>query len=137
MARAAKKTTSRPRKKTAAAARRTSTRQARTPRKAAPAAAARASAPAQTGSVADLAGGMRSLLGAIENEVRAVSALSEQIDTLVAELNARRDEQAARLLALDALQGSVSDAGLSSFLDKAIRPRRTRVPEVIPERLTV
>jgi len=137
MARAAKKTTSRPRKKTAAAARRTSTRQARTPRKAAPAAATRASAPAQTGSVADLAGGMRSLLGAIENEVRAVSALSEQIDTLVAELNARRDEQAARLLALDALQGSVTDAGLSSFLDKAIRPRRTRVPEVIPERLTV
>src|SRR5207302_1556957 len=82
------------------------------------------------GDVTDLAGGMRSLLGAIENEVRAVSALSEQIDVLVAELNARRDEQAARLLALDALQGSVTDAGLSSFLEKAIRPRRTRVPEL-------
>jgi hypothetical protein len=79
---------------------------------------------------------MRSLLGAIENEVRAVSALSEQIDTLVAELNARRDEQAARLLALDALQATVTDTGLSSFLEKAIRPRRTRVPEVIPDRLS-
>lgn len=135
MARAAKKTTSRPRKK-ATAARRPTTRQARTPRKAAAAAPAAATAQATGKGVADLAGGMRTLLGAIENEVRAVSALSEQIDALVAELNTRRDEQAARLLALDALQGSVTDAGLSSFLDKAIRPRRTRVPEVIPERLT-
>jgi hypothetical protein len=134
MARAAsKKTTARPRKKAAAASRRTTrkTAPARAPRAASAAAAA---ATTQTG-VADLAGGMRSLLGAIENEVRAVSALSEQIDNLVAELNARRDEQASRLLALDALQGSVTDAGLSSFLEKAIRPRRTRVPEVIPERL--
>ncbi len=134
MARAAKKTTSRPRKK-ATAARRTTTRQARTPRKAAAAAPTATAQPTGKG-VADLAGGMRTLLGAIEHEVRAVSALSEQIDALVAELNTRRDEQAARLLALDALQGSVTDAGLSSFLDKAIRPRRTRVPEVIPERLT-
>ena len=133
---ASKKTTTRPRKKAAAASRRTA-------RKTAPARAARTTATAtasasttQTG-VADLAGGMRSLLGAIESEVRAVSALSEQIDTLVAELNARREEQAARLLALDALQGSVTDTGLSSFLDKAIRPRKTRVPEVIPDRLTV
>ncbi|MDQ1683962.1 MAG: hypothetical protein QOC82_699 [Frankiaceae bacterium] len=136
MARAAtKKTTARPRKK-AAAARRTTrparpTRTATRTTQAAPAAATQSG-----GGVADLAGGMRSLLGAIENEVRAVSALSEQIDTLVAELNARREEQATRLLALDALQGSVTDAGLSSFLDKAIRPRRTRVPEVIPDRLT-
>jgi hypothetical protein len=131
---ATKKTTARPRKKVAA---RRATRPARTPRAAAPAAPAK-TAPAKTASngVADLAGGMRSLLGAIESEVRAVSALSEQIDALVAELNTRRDEQAARLLALDALQGSVTDAGLSAFLDKAIRPRRTRVPELIPERLS-
>lgn len=130
---AAKKTAGRPRKK-AAARRTTRTTTTRAPRKAAAAPAATTTAP-KTGGVADLAGGMRSLLGAIESEVRAVSALSEQIDNLVAELNTRRDEQAARLLALDALQASVNDAGLSSFLEKAIRPRRTRVPEVIPERL--
>jgi len=128
---AAKKTVGRPRKK-AAARRTTRTTTTRAPRKAA---AAPAATTPKAGGVSDLAGGMRSLLGAIENEVRAVSALSEQIDNLVAELNTRRDEQAARLLALDALQASVSDAGLSSFLEKAIRPRRTRVPEVIPERL--
>ncbi|MBV9369298.1 MAG: hypothetical protein JO074_05680 [Frankiales bacterium] len=133
---AAKKTASRSPRKKAAASRRTTTtsRQARAPRKTA---AAPAAATTTQSGVADLAGGMRTLLGAIENEVRAVSALSEQIDVLVAELNTRREEQAARLLALDALQGSVTDAGLSSFLDKAIRPRKTRVPEVIPERLTV
>jgi hypothetical protein len=96
------------------------------------AAASRASA---AGS-ADLAGGLRSFLSAIEAEVRAVSALSERIDALVTDLNAKRDEQAKRLLVLDALQTSVNDAGLTSFLDKAIRPRKTRVAEVVPKRLT-
>ncbi len=93
------------------------------------------SAPARTSTVPDLAGGMRALLVQIEDEVKAVSKLSEQIDDLVARLNTHRDDQAARLLALDALRASVDDAGLSSFLDKAIRPRKTRVPEVIPPRL--
>lgn len=93
-------------------------------------------ASASTGGVADLAGGMRAMLGQIDEEVRRVSALSQQIDDLVRELNTRRDEQAQRLLALDALRASVDDAGLTAFLDKAIRPRRVRVPEVIPERLT-
>lgn len=115
----------------------------RTQKKAAPA-RARASVPAvtpaaprpaATAGVPDLAGGMRSLLVQIEDEVRAVSKLSEQIDDLVGHLNARRKDQAARLLALDALQGSVSDTGLSSFLEKAIRPRRAKVPEVVPDRL--
>jgi hypothetical protein len=92
-----------------------------------------ASAPA-AGSI-DLAGGLRQLLDAIETEVRAVSVLSERIDELVVELNDRRDEQAKRLLVLDALRESVDDAGLGSFLDKAIRPRRVRVPEVVPDRL--
>ena len=69
-------------------------------------------------------------------EVREVSALSERIDKLVAELNARREDQTKRLLVLDALRGSVDDAGLGSFLDKAIRPRKPRVQEVIPKRLT-
>jgi protoporphyrinogen oxidase len=137
MARAAtKKTAQRPRKKAAAASRRTTRPAARAPRT--PRAAAEtASTATKAGPVADLAGGMRTLLSAIENEVRAVSALSEQIDTLVTELNGRREDQAARLLALDALRGSVTDTGLNTFLDKAIRPRRTRVPEVIPERLTL
>lgn len=88
-----------------------------------------------TGGVADLAGGLKSLLGAVEGEVRAVSSLSERIDDLVAKLNAARDEQATRLLALDALKGSAEDGGLSTFLDKLIRPRMPRVPEVVPPRL--
>jgi hypothetical protein len=65
-----------------------------------------------------------------------VGNLSERIDKLVAELNARRDDQTKRLLALDALRASVSDQTLGAFLDKAIRPRKPRVTEVIPERLT-
>ena len=62
--------------------------------------------------------------------------MSERIDNLVTELNAARDEQAQRLLALDALRGSARDGGLTSFLDKLIRPRQQRVAEVMPERLT-
>src|SRR4051812_28859333 len=84
----------------------------------------------------DLAGGLRSLLGSVETEVRAVSALSERIDGLVTELNAVRDEQAKRLIVLDTLRTSVQDTNLGTFLDKAIRPRRARVDEVIPKRLT-
>ena len=68
--------------------------------------------------------------------MREVSNLSERIDKLVTELNARRDDQTKRLLALDALRASVDDATLGSFLDKAIRPRKPRVTEVIPKRLT-
>jgi hypothetical protein len=79
---------------------------------------------------------MRALLASIESEVRAVSSLSERIDQLVTELNSQRAEQAQRLLALDALRSSVNDAGLSAFLDKAIRPRKTRVQEVVPKRLS-
>jgi hypothetical protein len=107
---------------------------ARTARPASTASAAQANAPAP-GSI-DLAGGLRSLLSAVETEVREVSALSERIDKLVAELNARRDDQTKRLLALDALRASVDDASLGAFLDKAIRPRKPRVAEVIPQRLT-
>jgi len=117
---------------------------ARTAAKKAPARGARPSArstaapsaPARAGSVSDLAGGLQSLLGAVEGEVRAVTSLSSQIDSLVSDLNALRDEQAQRLLALDALRGSAKDGGLTSFLDKLIRPRMPKVPEVIPERLT-
>ena len=83
----------------------------------------------------DHAGGLRSLLGAVENEVRAVTALSERIDGLVTQLNAARDEQAKRLITLDALRGAVDDTNLGTFLDKAIRPRRARVEEVVPKRL--
>ena len=85
---------------------------------------------------ADLAGGLRSYLGSIDVEVRAVSALSEKIDGLVSELNDLRDQQAKRLIVLDALRASVSDKTLSAFLDQAIKPRKTRVSEVIPDRLS-
>jgi hypothetical protein len=100
-----------------------------------PTTAAPAKAASTAGSI-DLAAGLRRLLTSVESEVREVSALSEQIDELVLELNERRDEQAKRLIVLDALRQSVDDASLGAFLEKAIRPRRTRVPEVIPERLT-
>lgn len=83
----------------------------------------------------DLAGGLRSYLGAIDAEVRAVSSLSERIDALVSELNDLRDQQAKRLIVLDELRASVSDASLGAFLDQAIKPRKTRVREVVPERL--
>jgi hypothetical protein len=106
------------------------------PRKAAAAAPAAAGAATAASGIADLAGGLRTLLGAVEDEVRAVTALSERTDSLVSQLNEVRDEQAQRLLALDALRASAHDGGLTSFLDKLIRPRQPRVPEVVPERLT-
>ncbi|HVX68330.1 MAG TPA: hypothetical protein VHA79_01410 [Mycobacteriales bacterium] len=89
-----------------------------------------AARPAVGAQVMDLAGGLKALLGAVEGEVKAVTALSGQIDELVTKLNAAREEQAERLKALDALKGAASDGGLSSFLDKLIRPRMPRVPEV-------
>jgi hypothetical protein len=105
--------------------------------KATTAAKATAAAPAAPAAgTVDLAGGLRSLLDSVETEVRAVSSLSERIDTLVTELNRRRDEQAKRLIVLDALRESVNDQSLGAFLDKAIRPRRPRVTELMPERLT-
>jgi hypothetical protein len=132
VARAAKKTaTRRSTKKTAA---RRTTKKTAAPRPAAAASSSSSSAPAP-GTI-DLAGGLRSLLSAVETEVREVSALSERIDKLVTELNAKRDDQTKRLLVLDALRGSVDDPGLGGFLDKAIRPRKPRVVEVIPKRLT-
>jgi hypothetical protein len=134
MARSTKKTTARrPRKSTAAPARRTA---ARATKSTVPAVGATApAAAAAAGGISDLAGGLKSFLTAIETEVRAVTALSERIDGLVAELNTVREEQAQRLLALDALRASAEDGGLTSFLDKLIRPRSPRVPEVVPERL--
>jgi len=97
--------------------------------------ATRATAAAPPAGSIDLAGGLRGLLASVETEVRAVGALSERIDELVTQLNDVRDEQAKRLLVLDALRSSVQDTNLGTFLDKAIRPRRTRVPEVVPDRL--
>jgi len=120
------------RKAPPAKARRTTTRRGPTTP---PSAAAPAATTSPAGS-ADLAGGLRALLSSVEGEVRAVSALSEQIDDLVRQLNEVRDEQAKRLEVLDALRGSVDDTNLGTFLDKAIRPRRSRVPEVVPPRLT-
>ena len=133
MARAAKKTATRRTTKKSAARRRPAARSAAA-RPAAASSGSSSSAPAP-GAI-DLAGGLRQLLSAVEAEVREVSALSERIDKLVTELNAKRDDQTKRLLVLDALRGSVDDPGLGGFLDKAIRPRKTRVPDVVPDRLT-
>src|SRR3954447_18688281 len=109
---------------------------ARRPAAAASTTASSAAVNAPPAGSTDLAGGLRSLLGAVETEVRAVSALSERIDGLVTALNAVRDEQAKRRGVLDTLRTSVQDTNLGTFLDKAIRPRRARVEEVIPKRLT-
>jgi allophanate hydrolase subunit 1 len=128
-----KKTTTRRPRKTSAAKR---TTKRTTTRTAAPAAERGAVTAATAAGIADLAGGLKSFLTAIETEVRSVTALSERIDALVTELNAVREEQAQRLIALDTLRGSARDGGLTSFLDKLIRPRSPRVPEVVPERLT-
>ena len=114
-----------------AASKRTSARRPVPAVSAAPTAAAAAS-----GNVPDLAGGLKSLLNTVEREVRAVTSLSERIDRLVTELNAAREEQAQRLIALDTLKASAKDGGLTSFLDKLIRPRQQRVAEVMPERLS-
>jgi hypothetical protein len=103
------------------------------PRAAAIAPAPHVDAPA-AGSI-DLAGGLRSYLDSVKVEVLAVSALSEQIDGLVAALNAAREEKATRLLVLDALRDAFSDAGQFGFLDQLIKPLKTRITEVIPARL--
>jgi hypothetical protein len=84
---------------------------------------------AASSGVTDLAGGLRSLLGAVEGEVKAVTTLSGTIDDLVTKLNAAREEQAQRLAALNSLKSAAQDGGLSAFLDKLIRPRMPRVPE--------
>jgi chemotaxis protein histidine kinase CheA len=101
---------------------------------AAPQSSRTASAP-PAGSI-DLAGDLKTLLDTVRVEVEAVSALSEQIDELVTELNAVRQEQATRLLVLDDLRGSVGDDTLGTFLNQTIQPRTVRVQEVVPERLT-
>lgn len=132
----AKKATTRKAVAKKTTARKSSARKA-TARRTAPAAASKSAtktAAPPAGST-DLAGGLRSYLGAIDLEVRAVSELSERIDALVAELNDARDQQAKRLIVLDELRASVSDGSLGSFLDQAIRPRKTRVAEVVPKRL--
>jgi hypothetical protein len=128
MARTAKKTTSR-RSST------TSTRRSSTPAATRSQETPTVSETPSAAGIHDLAGGLQSFLTAIETEVRAVTGLSERIDALVTELNTVREEQSQRLLALDALRGSASDGGLTSFLDRRIRPRRPRVPEVVPDRL--
>ena len=117
------------------AARKSTARRAPAARPAAAATSAASSVNAPPAGSTDLAGGLRSLLGAVETEVRAVTALSERIDGLVTQLNAARDEQAKRLITLDALRGAVDDTNLGTFLDKAIRPRRARVEESFPKRL--
>jgi hypothetical protein len=118
------------------AARKSTARKATARRAPAAASTASSTTSAPPAGSTDLAGGLRSLLGSVETEVRAVTALSERIDGLVTQLNGVRDEQAKRLLVLDALRTSVEDTNLGTFLDKAIRPRRARVTEVVPKRLT-
>ena len=90
---------------------------------------------APSAAVPDLADALGRVLRSIEVEVNAVSSLSESIDGLVGQLNAIREEQAARLTALDRLQASVDDTNLGAFLEKAIRPRKAKVAEVVPDRL--
>ena len=135
MATAATKRPTRKPAKAPAASRTRATSRTQPARKATAAAVATPQVEAPAAGSIDLAGGLRAYLDSVKVEVLAVSALSEQIDELVAALNAARDEQATRLLVLDALRDAFSDAGQFGFLDKLIKPRMTRVPEVVPARL--
>ena len=83
----------------------------------------------------DLADMLRRYLAEVDAEVLAVTHLSERIDGLVGELNAAREEQSVRLTVLDELQAAVDDPALAAFLTQAIKPRKPRLAEVIPERL--
>ena len=124
---------------TASSRKRRATRSAKKARPAATTVARSAVAAVETAAppagTTDLAAGLRTYLAAVEAEVVAVSTLSERIDALVSQLNEARDEQAKRLLVLDELRASVTDASLGAFLNQAIKPRKVRVHEVVPERL--
>jgi hypothetical protein len=105
------------------------------PRRDAPSTPRREGVTAPPAETVDLAGSLMSVLGSLEKEVARVSEISAAIDDHVRDLNTLRDEQARRLLTLDALRSAVTDDSLGAYLDKYIRPAPTNVDEVVPARL--
>jgi hypothetical protein len=119
----------------------------RTAAKKAPAkrgAARRSSAPRATGDTrssgdrptsASLAAALRELLSGIEQEVEAITGLSQQIDEHVSALNGLREDASQRLLHLDELRAAADDVNLGAFLDDTIQPQFPQVAEHFPPRI--
>ena len=127
-------------------AKRTPARKRTTPAKRTPARknagrATRTSGRASSGSssVKDVAGSLasalRELVGGIETEVTAITALSSEIDQHVRALNDLRAEATRRLLRLDDLRSAAEDVNLSAFLDTSIQPQLPQVEEDFPDRI--
>ena len=92
-------------------------------------------AAASSDAASSLAAALRGLVGGIEEEVSAITALSEQIDTHVQALNELRSEATRRLVHLDDLRGAAEDVNLSAFLDTSIQPQLPQVEEEFPDRI--
>jgi len=82
-----------------------------------------------------LASALRELVGGIETEVTAITALSSDIDQHVRALNDLRAEATRRLLHLDDLRSAAEDVNLSAFLDTSIQPQLPQVEEDFPDRI--
>jgi hypothetical protein len=108
--------------------RRTGGRAARTP--------AREQAPAPTSDAAtSLADALRGLVNGIDEEVTAITALSEEIDDHVTALNDLRAQATERLLHLDELRAAAEDVNLTAFLDTTIAPQLPQIEEEFPDRI--
>ena len=95
---------------------------------------ARSSAPAPDAS-GTLATALRGLVTGIEEEVSAISALSDEIDDHVRALNDLRAQATERLLHLDELRAVAEDVNLTAFLDTSIQPQLPQVEEEFPDRI--
>ena len=82
-----------------------------------------------------LASALRELVGGIETEVTAITALSSDVDQHVRALNDLRAEATRRLLRLDDLRSAAEDVNLSAFLDTSIQPQLPQVEEDFPDRI--
>ena len=92
-------------------------------------------APAADDSAGSLAAALRGLVNGIDEEVSAITALSEEIDDHVQALNDLRSQATARLLHLDELRAAAEDVNLSAFLDTSIQPQLPQVEEEFPDRI--
>ena len=82
-----------------------------------------------------LAEALRGVVTGIDEEVAAITALSEEIDLHVQALNDLRSQATVRLLHLDELRAVAEDVNLSAFLDTSISPQLPQVEEEFPDRI--
>ena len=109
--------------------RRTGGRAARTP------ARVEAPAPVAETTSTSLADALRGLVNGIDEEVTAITALSEEIDDHVTALNDLRAQATERLLHLDELRAAAEDVNLTAFLDTTIAPQLPQIEEEFPDRI--